>query len=113
MYDSFSVFFGIIGILSVIFDLVATIIIRTESDYRDNSLYIKYPDLYKMAKKAVIFGLLSLFFICFIPSKNQIIKAYLMYHGSQIVTAEKTEKGINELTKRVDKFIKILDKNND
>jgi hypothetical protein len=54
---------------------------------------------------ALVLGILLSFF----PSTKSVTRAYLMYHGAQVATADNAERAIGELVSRADRIIGIFE----
>ena len=68
--------------------------------------YANKLKMYKLlfAKLAIVFAVSASLF-SLVPTRDDIVKAYMMQEGAKLVTAKNADKAIEEFTKRLDKVI--------
>lgn len=73
----------------------------------------EYPTLKRMIKlsaRTLIISITIVLISLSFPSRNSILKAYIMVEGSKVANANNSEKAIEETLKRIDRFLDIVEK---
>lgn len=91
---------------AIIFGIVAVILFCISFDKDVNEDFrLSVGKLANLVKNCVIVAVFISVLCSLVPTRDDIVKAYMIQEGAKLVTAKNADKAVEEFTKRLDKVI--------
>jgi len=91
---------------AIIFGIVAVILFCISFDKDVNEEFrTNVRKLANLVKNCVIVAVFMSVLCSLVPTRDDIVKAYMIQEGAKLVTAKNADKAVEEFTKRLDKVI--------